>query len=639
MSMLGTLAELAASPGPSTTSYVRVVEVDATYEFVVGDTTTPDGWTAIAPTAGTAGTWLLRSDCISLAPLGTGADDWPRLIAGACSSMSMVGAAVRLRAGTWLCQSVQPLPNSGLTLIGGTGVVVVSMLTPDPLQPGIAPFVAQAGNISASSTVAATNVLGTSAIDCNTAISAGSIIRIRDTVSGSGFRGNTYTVQGVSGSGPFHLLLDRPVLFQFGAGDAIEVMPQIPSWIRILGNGMQVTGTGTRLLEFLGSRHCLVSDVCFVPDSGMAIDLIASFDVFGYDNEYSHCEVDGGSTGAVGLALETQERSRITGGCTVSNCAEVGFALFDCAACLVEDAHAWANNNGLSITADGNTDGCTDVLVRGGSFNGNTSLGIGVHNGSRGTRIVDACARFNDSNLIIGDAASTVSDTFVRGKFDSASTAGVTVIAAVHTSLSVDVSSSSVGANLGAGSDVQISRLIFEGATAPLPNGQVIVSAADRVEARGISIACTSLTNVVTIAGGQFEWLEGTSTAAADSNLFNILSGAVFISHFVGAVSGGGTGVSNAGGTVCLGAGVDLSACAIPLGGAGTFNLGTVQLAGASPVAMAQTNITAQHQVVLTRASTTGTPGASPQCVITPGVGFSLTATAGDLSTYSYKVV
>lgn len=127
--------------------------------------------------------------------------------------------------------------------------------------------------------------------------------------------------------------------------------------------------------------------------------------------------------------------------------------------------------------------------------------------------------------------------------------------------------------------------------------------------------------------------------AAPGSNLLNVTGAKVAVSRLVGVVGGGGTGIYNGGVAVRLGEDVNLAACSIPLGGSGAFSIGTFQLNGATPVAVAQPMVVAQDRVVLTRQAIAGTPGPPPTCVINPGVGFTVTGTAGDLSTYAYKLV
>jgi hypothetical protein len=565
---IATLSGLAAEPGPAAAKLVTVAEVDARYEFVVGDSSTANSWTVIAPTGGTAGRWILRSERIYLSPLGAGMDDWPRLIGGACAAMSAVGGMVLMRSGTWQCKSKVPLPNAGVDLVGNDAVLVISSLIDDG-QPSTAPFLAQPGSITSSTALAAANVPGSATISSTGSVAVGSLVRIKDSTTGTGFHGGTYTVRGVSGSGPFSVTLDRPVLDSLGAGDPVDVLPSMPTRIRILGNGMRVSGTGTRLLELICARHCLVDQVRFVPDVAMTDDLVASFDLFGYDNEFRQCEVDGGGVGHVGFALESQERSRITR-CRAHHLAETGFTVYDSSECTIEMASAWANAFGLSITADGNVIGCRDTLVVGGSYNGNTSTGISIHNGSRSTRLVDVVSRYNATNVHIGDAGSVVSDTVLSGRCDRATTFGVTVASTARGTLlrTVDVSNSKTGLNLGSGADVDLDGITFNGATGA---GFFVINSAAKVSARGLHIATSNTgINVVNISGGRFDCAESNISSGSTSNLFKLTAGVLTLSQVVG--TGGRYGVhSNTGCTVYVGKGVDMSGCITDYGGTGTY--------------------------------------------------------------------
>jgi len=72
-----------------------------------------------------------------------------------------------------------------------------------------------------------------------------------------------------------------------------------------------------------------------------------------------------------------------------------------------------------------------------------------------------------------------------------------------------------------------------------------------------------------------------------------------------------------------------------------TVNLmhGTVTLNGATPVTVANTNITANSGIQFTLKTVGGTVGALPAIqTITPGTGFTVQGTAGDTSVYNYRV-
>lgn len=67
---------------------------------------------------------------------------------------------------------------------------------------------------------------------------------------------------------------------------------------------------------------------------------------------------------------------------------------------------------------------------------------------------------------------------------------------------------------------------------------------------------------------------------------------------------------------------------------------GTFVLNGATPVAVAQTALTANSQILITLKTVGGTVGAIPAPqTVTPGTGFTVAGTAGDTSTYLYTIL
>lgn len=76
------------------------------------------------------------------------------------------------------------------------------------------------------------------------------------------------------------------------------------------------------------------------------------------------------------------------------------------------------------------------------------------------------------------------------------------------------------------------------------------------------------------------------------------------------------------------------------IGGVRTLG-GTVTLNGATPVTVANKNVTANSIILFTLKSVNaGTVGASPAIqTITPGTGFTVQGTAGDLGIYNYVVI
>lgn len=66
---------------------------------------------------------------------------------------------------------------------------------------------------------------------------------------------------------------------------------------------------------------------------------------------------------------------------------------------------------------------------------------------------------------------------------------------------------------------------------------------------------------------------------------------------------------------------------------------GTVVANGATGVAVANTNILQTDNVILSLNTVGGTPAPPYVATITPGTGFSIKSTAGDTSTYNYKII
>ena len=76
-----------------------------------------------------------------------------------------------------------------------------------------------------------------------------------------------------------------------------------------------------------------------------------------------------------------------------------------------------------------------------------------------------------------------------------------------------------------------------------------------------------------------------------------------------------------------------------PQAGRMQYQVGTFVANGASTVTIANTNVTSGSDINITLKTVGGTVGAIPAITtITPGVGFTIVATAGDTSTYNYSI-
>ncbi|PKQ00909.1 MAG: hypothetical protein CVT74_01805 [Alphaproteobacteria bacterium HGW-Alphaproteobacteria-13] len=447
-----TRADFAAEGTIPSSAIVYVAETDARYEFRSDPGLVADGWVVLD--GGVSGYFATVSERLSIAPAGDGSDDWPRMIEAA-SAASAAGMVIELRDGDWIAASQQALPD-GLRLVMNENVTIISQLVPNHSRPSVAAFYAAPGSLLLSTAVAAHNEFGSEQVVIQAEVAPGSLLRIRDSATGSGFHGNTFTVVSsvAQEDGSWLVTVERPIQFDFGPGDAADVLPRMPT-IQIFGNGATVTGSGTRFIELIAVRDSIVDGLRLIATDQLP-DLMASFDVAGYNNEFRNMFVDAGGHARVGLALESQEGSRVVNS-IVTGAKNGGIIVYDNVDALILDAIAYGNASGLGIMADGNVLGSLNTTVRGGQYHDNANLGIGVHSGSRGTLIEGVTAYGNRDNLRIGDLPSAVSGTRVEGGFfGDATRASIAVIGtATGTELnSVGVSGSPLGLDVFEGADV-----------------------------------------------------------------------------------------------------------------------------------------------------------------------------------------
>lgn len=337
-----------------------------------------------------------------LNPIGGTSDDWPTL--KAAMDLYAYDEEITLNPGTWLCKTKQSIP-SGTVLIGSPGVRIISSLTYGAVDPFNAVFSAGPtfAGTPASSTLAADATVGSNQVSVNASFSAGTIVRIALETPGAAEHGlcqQYYTVKAVSGSGPYTLTLDRPVRRPYLATNPILEALTVPTDIRILGNGMQVSGTADRYVEIAAGKRCLVSGLYSDNGDGAlgALSPAMSFDIGGVECRFEDCIVEsyGNSTNA-GCILESCERS------TISNCQAryagiTGFGLYDCDACAVINSHAYGCIYGGFMGSDGVQVGCSECKIQGGTFwNNQQGILIGFNERSK---ISDVDCSYNTQNGI-----------------------------------------------------------------------------------------------------------------------------------------------------------------------------------------------------------------------------------------------
>ena len=292
---------------------------------------------------------------------------------------------------------------SGVHIIGGPGVVIncTAGILSDVTN---AAFVAIGVAVGSNTTLAANNVVGAKTISVvsllSGAIADGAIVQVRQ-----GLRDLTYTVVGApAGGGPYTVTLDRPVLMQFALGDTVFPYSSVPEDIRIEGRGMVITGAMDRFVELAQSFRCRVSGIRMLPTTA-GPDLVASFDVGGYDNIFEDIEIDGIGTRGLGIALESVEKSAILN-CRVSAVTSYGIALYDCCDCRVDGCDATEAGNGIVLGTDGGTVGCLDCVVIDSTVRKSSVTGIVLSLSSR-CKVVACSSRFNATHGIQIDGGAS----------------------------------------------------------------------------------------------------------------------------------------------------------------------------------------------------------------------------------------
>jgi hypothetical protein len=332
-----------------------------------------------------------------------------------------------------------------------------------------------------------------------------------------------------------------------------------------------------------------VDDLHFRPDT--VTDIVASFDLFGYNNHFGAAvpcsAVQGASSGTSGFTLESQESSTVR--VLATGFSGPGVIFFDCEHCF-DYSECYGNGFGVAAGGDGNVTGCNACGLY-GVYDGNTSQGIAVINGSRKTDI-RATARFNPTNVSIGDGAGgNVSGTRVTGSFSSATVAGIQIFSqALNNKLSdVDVSNCPIGIN-NSGAIVGAQNVSCHGTAST----NAVLNAAGILTIRGIDIDITTAANtILTTGAGRTVIIGGRIEAGAAANLTYLQNTSTMYLEGIEFVS---TGASNA-------AVVD-SGTTVQFGYGNLYSVGVVAL-GAGTVKRVPNTLSKQTGSVGTTAVTT----------------------------------
>jgi len=600
--------------------------------------------------------------------LGNGVHDDTAGIQAAVNLLAGTGVALWFPQGTYYTTSYVLLPSN--LVIWGSASATMKLNLPGTFGSIEAAFVAYViddGSVPAT-TIASANTVGTNTVSAAASVPVGTWVQIGNALPAPQllFRSGVYKVTAVSGGGPFTLTLDRPVVWTLVMNDIVQ--PVISAWnatyaptvhdiphdIFLCGNGMLISGTSQRFIEFDGSRHCVVQDFRLDSSLGSATAMWMSIDVGCFDCEARRITATGVPHGlalAGTLSLESAEACRYVH-CTIEGATDsVGFLSFDANGSTWENCEAFGCSDGLFCNSGipANLLGTQNCTVWGGRYNGNAANGIHVGNdGTIGSTDIAILGAQADSNA----NASVLLDTHARRVRigDSALTNSVYGIL-------LNASAPGVGP-IGCSSD----GCNFSGTAIGISGGDV-----DFVATNSYALNC---------ADSLFYWV-GSDKESGQLTLdgFNVQSGAapgyaglgridggtVVVAN--GRASGGGggamlvltasncvakvsgvrldstgveTGISvGAGCTLRMGDGVDLNGCSTPLTIAGGGFCNRKQTSAGSPggTAVSWPDINSVDEVVLLPTAAVFTGWVSSR---TPGVGFTITDAAS--GTYEYFI-
>ena len=607
---------------------------------------------------------------IQLQPLGGGQDDWPTLMAVAAEYAYKQPLVLLPGAGgaPWLCKSLGRIPN-GTTIIGTSGTMIVQSLPAGTGNALVCAFGNTYAGLGVSTQLAASSKIGTATLSVSSNVcTVGQYIIVINAASGT-FRQALYRVVAISGT---TITVDRPVRMQFDPGDVL--FPTLPVRdISIQGNGMTMTGTGARHIELLGALNCYISDVNFNSSQGTVDERFISLDVPSFNCVAERLTGDGGGVTTLGMSFESAEGC-VYRDCLSQNCQYAGYIFQDAQNCLIDNCKAYgiAGAGVVFTAAPPSLAGANSNNIVGGDFSRN-GTGIRMERGSSMTKISGATVTGNTGDGILFAAdASKLTSTEIAGCVIQENTNGVTLSSSAVGSSIVNSSilSNTNGVLVPTGStDTQLWGVNLSGnllplhisaycqltsvsgtVTNPTASSAILLGTGANVLASGVSFTTpqtpTGLMNVVLALAGAVASIDGAQfNIGTSSNAIVVVGAGAVLSVRNTTVTptgsaSGTTGIFASAGTVRLEGAVNTDACGTPLsvGSSGYCSLGTIQVNGPTPIAVAWPNLKSTDFVSLTRTVAGGVPGPTPTVSKAPGAHFTVVATAGDTSTYSYSI-
>ena len=502
-----------------------------------------------------------------------------------------------------------------------------------------------------STTLASPNVPGTATIVTVANVSPGTLCKIQNAGVWVRVEYRTVLTSG-GGGGPFTLTMDKPLKTQFAGGAVVQFLHDRPRNVHLSDFGVLCLG-GDRAVEIWGGIDCSIEHVYVDATLGamtIAAALLVGLSAGCEDSVMLDVSCDCAADVDTGPYMRCCEHCQMID-CMANGVALTGSALYDCIECDVYSPGGIYNPVGLTIGADGNNSGCSDIRIFGGDLDSNTN-GLLVTLGSSDIEVYGTSCRFCSAvGAKVDGSVSDPTGVVFDGVIATDCVDGINILSAPGVRLiDCDVSrcstrgiyTNSPGYISGlrcVGSLNDYGIVADTGATDLLVDGFEIQSS--HAGHQGVAINAGAR---VTLSNGHIQLDGNGSFAVLCQN-----TGVGVLDHVRGDGAGAGcygwTGYD--GSLVRAGDGCDFST----LGANGWWfqsaaamrNRGEVVANGVAGINIAFTDIVAPingvgDHVTLTRKTDGGTPGPTPRVTIVDATEATINATALDTSTYEYEI-
>jgi hypothetical protein len=444
------------------------------------------------------------------------------------------------------------------------------------------------------------------------------------------------------------ITVERPLRRAYPNGSTVNFYASVPKNIRMLGNGMQISGTCVIYINIVSGRDCQISGFRCDPISGGASDAGIGLDIGAFRSSIDDCVVDasGGTAGNKSFALIGGEECFL-GRLDAFNANVTSFGITDCIGCQFESLTGYESANGMSLASEGGPVGDTHSNLycsfRGIDLTSCTTVGLALGDGTAYCNFDGVTTNNNATGIqLINTALLLIGNKFSNVTSQGNSSYGVSITAGCKKTsfVNLDVSNNTLIGLLTA-DEVVVQNLIADSSATA---GFVLDAAAAApaiVAVDGFLIkGFASPQYAIQVNAGRCELSNGDISLSGGSIGIGALAGVVSVHHTNIEGGGGAIGLLVNGGTARIGDGFNADGATTPVNfTAGFINRAQVVINGAVPVVIPWPDLKSTDRVELTLTIPVFAGAQTLAAVVrTPGVGFTVTGFAGDTSTYDWVV-